>query len=82
MLVMIDEQNPERSWTQVYTDGSTTNAVENGGVGPPPPNGCPEGVHFPTGKHCTNHAADIEALIPVANIISTREEKCLHVVLI
>ncbi|XP_041371496.1 uncharacterized protein LOC121385027 [Gigantopelta aegis] len=39
-----------------------------------------EEAHFPTGKHCTNYAAEVEALIHAANIISTREENCSRVV--
>ena len=31
-LDMIDEQHPDTSWTQVYTDGSGTNAVEKEGL--------------------------------------------------
>ncbi|XP_041350841.1 uncharacterized protein LOC121369832 [Gigantopelta aegis] len=79
---MIDELYPKTSWTQVYTDGSATNAVENGGAGIyiMDPSGYREEAPFPTGKHCTNYAAEVEALIHAAHIISTREENCSHVV--
>ena len=62
-LAMIDEQYPEISWTQVYTDGSARNAVENGGAGIHimDPSGYREEAHFHTGKHCTNYAAEVEA---------------------
>ena len=75
---MIDEQYPDTSWTQVYTDGSATNAVENGGAGVyiMDPNGYREEAHFPTGKHCANYAAEVEALIHAANTISTSEVNC------
>ena len=32
-LAMIDEQYPSEAWIHVYTDGSATNAVKNGGAG-------------------------------------------------
>ena len=59
--------------TGVYTDGSATNAVENGAAGIyiMDPSGYREEAHFPTGKHCTNYAA---------NTISTSEANCSHVV--
>ncbi|XP_041364101.1 uncharacterized protein LOC121379523 [Gigantopelta aegis] len=44
------------------------------------PSGYREEAHFPTGKYCTNYAAEVEALIHAARIISTREENCSHVV--
>ncbi|XP_041369908.1 uncharacterized protein LOC121383877 [Gigantopelta aegis] len=74
--------NPETSWTQVYTDGSATNAVENRGAGIyiMDPSGYREEAHFSTAKHCTNYAAEVVATIHAAHIISTREEKCSHVV--
>ncbi|XP_041357542.1 uncharacterized protein LOC121374506 [Gigantopelta aegis] len=79
---MIDEQYPETSWAQVYTDGSATNALENGGAGIyiMDPSSYREEAHFLTGKHCTNYAAEVEALIHAAHIISTTEENCSHVV--
>jgi len=39
-----------------------------------------EEVHFPTGKHGTNYAAEVDILIYAAHIISTREENCSHVI--
>ncbi|XP_041375231.1 uncharacterized protein LOC121388082 [Gigantopelta aegis] len=44
------------------------------------PNGYREEAHLSTGKHCTNYAAEVEALIHAAHIISTRQENCSHVV--
>ncbi|XP_041369488.1 uncharacterized protein LOC121383481 [Gigantopelta aegis] len=67
---------------KIYTDGSATNAVENGwaGIYIMDPSDYREEAHFPTGKHCTNYAAEVEALIHAAHIISTREENCSHVI--
>ena len=60
----IEESYPDLAWNQIYTDGSATNAVSNGGAG----------VFFkdinnqitkeaiPTGKHCNNYKAEVEAL--------------------
>jgi len=31
-MAMIYQQYPEESWIHVYTDGSSTNAVTNGGA--------------------------------------------------
>ena len=68
---MIDEKYPQESWIHVYTDGSATNAVENGGEGIL--------VHFPggetaeasaaTGKHCTNYHAEASTLMHAATMM-------------
>ena len=39
-----------------------------------------ETEYFPTWKHCTDYAAEIETLIRAVHVISTREENCSHVV--
>ena len=44
------------------------------------PSGYREEAHFPTGKHCTNYAAEVEALIHSANMISTSEANFSRVV--
>ena len=74
-LAMIADRYPEEAWTHVYTDGSATNAVANGGAG----------IHVtfsdgetldcstPTGKHCTNYRAKAEALMQAASIVHGKD---------
>ena len=70
-LAMITERYPQEAWIHVFTDGSATNAVTNGGAGIL--------VHFPggqkvsasmaVGKHCSNYRAETEALIQAASTV-------------
>ena len=78
---MIDEKYPQESRIHVYTDGSASNAVENGGEGIL--------VHFPggetaeasaaTGKHCTTYHAEASTLMHAATMIQTDENNCTQV---
>ena len=68
---MIDEQYPAESWIHLDTDGSATNAVADGGAGVyiNSPGGPTITAGTPTGKHCTNYAAEVEALIQAAALV-------------
>ena len=79
---MLEERYPEESWIQVYTDGSATDAVKCGGAGVhiQYPNGERQAEAIPTGLHCTNYKAEVEALKHAANIISTRVDNSSQVV--
>ena len=60
---MIDEKYPQEAWTHIYTDGSATDATLNGGAGiliqyPE----SKKTLAVPTGIHCSNYKAEIEAL--------------------
>ena len=76
-LSTIDEQYPESSWIQVYTDGSATEAVRNGGAGVfiQYPNGQQQTADIPTGKQCSNYTAEVEALTQAANFIRSSEDQ-------
>ena len=81
-LAMIAERYPQEAWIHVFTDGSATNAVTNGGTGIL--------VHFPggqkvsasmaVGKHCSNYRAETEALIQAAYIVQASNHDCKQVV--
>ena len=81
-LAMIAESFPQEAWIHVFTDGSATNAVTNGGAGIL--------VHFPggqkisasvtVGRHCSNYRAETEALIQAASIVQDSDQDCKQVV--
>ena len=70
-LEMIEEKYPQEAWTHVYTDGSATNAIYNGGAGVFArfADGTTRSDAIPTGKNCTNYRAEIEALVHAARIL-------------
>ena len=71
-LEMIQDRFPQEAWTHVYTDGSASYAVRNGGAGVyiQYQHGNSKSIAEPTGEHCTNYKAEVEALIIAANEIS------------
>ena len=79
---MIAERYPQEAWIHVFTDGSATNAVTNGGAGIL--------VHFPggqkvsasmaVGRHCSNYRAETEALIQAASTVQASDQDCKQVV--
>ena len=81
-LAMTAERYPQEAWIHVFTDGSATNAVTNGGAGIP--------VHFPgeqkasasmaVGKHCPSYRAETEALIQATSIVQASDHDCKQVV--
>jgi ribonuclease HI len=73
-MAMLDETYPHEAWIRVYTDGSATDAIQNGGAGVfiQYPDGQWQAEAVPTGHHCTNYRAEIEALVLAANIISSK----------
>ena len=81
-LAMIAERYPQEAWIHVFTDGSATNAVTNGGAGIL--------VHFPggqkvsasvaVGRHSSNYHAETEALIQAASIVQVSDHDCKQVV--
>ena len=77
-LAHIDESYPDLAWNQIYTDGSATNAVSNGGAGVvfKDINDQITKEAIPTGKHCNNYKAEVEALklaVRMARNSSTEE---------
>ena len=81
-LAMIAEQYPEESWVHVYTDGSATNAVADGGAGVyiKSPGGHIVREGIPTGKHCTNYAAELQALMHAATLARELQKDHFQVV--
>ena len=63
-LSHIDDFYPQATWIHVYTDGSATNAVQDGGAGSLiyRPNGETLEAASATGKYCTNYDAEVKAL--------------------
>ena len=55
---------PQEAWIQAYTDGSATMAVADGGAGVFIlfPDGMTDSQSIPTGIHCTNYKAEVQAL--------------------
>ena len=70
-MQMIEDKYPKEAWTHVFTDGSACNAVKNGGAGAyiQYTGGESKTVSEPTGVHCTNYKAEIEALTIAAQVI-------------
>ncbi|KAK7101730.1 hypothetical protein V1264_020067 [Littorina saxatilis] len=73
-LAMLNERYPQEAWMRVFTDGSATDAVKRGGAGVyiQHPSGEWQAEAIPTGLHCTNYRAEVEALIHAANTISSK----------
>ena len=63
-LSHIDDFYPQATWIHVYTDGSTTDTVQDGGAGSLIylPNGKTLKTASATGKYCTNYDAEVKAL--------------------
>ena len=81
-LAWIDEQYPSESWIHVYTDGSATNAIKDGGAGVliKYPDNERHTTAIPTGKTCSNYVAEVEALKHAAKIVEDSENMCPQVV--
>jgi len=81
-LAMLEERYPQEAWIRVYTDGSATDAIQRGGAGVyiQFPDGQWQAAAVPTGLHCTNYKAEVEALIHAANIISGKTDPDSQVV--
>ena len=65
---------PSESWIRIYTDGSSENAVKNGGAGIfiQYPEGNEDRISTPTGLFSTNYKAESVALEKAATHISQR----------
>ena len=63
-LSHIDEFYPQDTWIHVYTDGSATDTVQDGGVGSLIylTNGQTLEAASDTGKYCTNYDAEVKAI--------------------
>lgn len=72
-LEYLQTQYPKESWTQIYTDGSTDEAVRNEGVYIQYPGGGEERMCLATGLYSTNFKAEVEALKLAANHIGANQ---------
>ena len=81
-LAMIDDIYPREAWIHVYTDGSATNAVMNGGAGVLicTPEGERQELGAPTGKHCSNYSAEVQALMTATERVAETTSECRQVV--
>ena len=72
-LEYIDTVYPQETWTQVYTDGSSENAVRNGGGGIHIryPNGLVTDTSIATGKYSTNYRAESCAILHAAKTLNS-----------
>ncbi|XP_052271916.1 ribonuclease H1-like [Dreissena polymorpha] len=79
---MTNEDFRSDLWTHVYTDGSATRAVEDGGAGIHIryPSGRNETHFMATGKRCSNYKAETEALMKAASMIDNSPEDTTSVV--
>ena len=70
-LAMLEDRYPQEAWTRVFTDGSATGAIKNGGAGVyvRSPDGSTQTKAIPTGINCTNYRAEVEALIHAATMM-------------
>ena len=70
-LSYIDDFYPQDTWIRIYTDGSATDAIQDGGAGSIIylPDGDTIESATATGKQCTNYAAEVKALSQGAQAI-------------
>ncbi|XP_048778819.2 uncharacterized protein LOC125682098 [Ostrea edulis] len=73
-MTMLEEQYPSEFWIRVFTDGSATNAIKNGGAGIyiQYPNGERQSEAIPTGLHCSNYKAEEKAISHAAHTITDK----------
>ena len=81
-LAMTAERYPQEARIHVFTDGSATNAVTNGGAGTLAhlPGGQNVSASSAVGKRCSNYRAEIEALIQAASLVQASDHDCKQVV--
>ena len=70
-LSYIDDLYPQDTWIRIYTDGSATDAIQDGGAASIIylPDGDTIESATATGKHCTNYTAEVKALSQGAQAI-------------
>ena len=81
---MIEDRYPPEAWVQVYTDGSATNAVYDGGAGVmiTTPEGRKIESGIPTGLHCTNYTAEKQAIMHALDKLDESLTECSQVVIL
>ncbi|KAK7097114.1 hypothetical protein V1264_004138 [Littorina saxatilis] len=81
---MIQDRYPHCTWTHVYTDGSSENAVRNGGSGVyiRRPNGTTTSLSVPAGDLSSNYRAELHALITAAEHAAGEDRSRQNIVLL
>ncbi|RUS90555.1 hypothetical protein EGW08_001732 [Elysia chlorotica] len=81
-MATIEDLNPVEAWTRIYTDGSATNAIQNGGAGIyiQYPNAEKDTISIPTGIHCSNYEAEACAIIEAATHLAEKTPQTNQVV--
>ena len=81
-LAMTAERYPQEAWIHVFTNGSATDVVSNGGAGilVHSPGGQKVSASVAVGRHCSNYHAETEALIQAASIVQASDHDCKQVV--
>ena len=81
-LSYIDELYPQEAWIHVYTDGSATDAIRDGGAGSIIylQGGQQIENSAATGKHCTNYGAEVKVLEQGAKAINDLTDQTTDVV--
>ena len=81
---MMEERYPSESWIHIYTDGSAKDAIKCGGAGVHIiyPNGETLDEAIPTGEHCSNYKAEVEAIIHAAHTIKNGVDEITQVVIL
>ena len=71
----IEKYYPKQEWVRLYTDGSASDAIKNGGGGVFTEwlDGSTTSDAFPTGATCSNYKAEAEALIVALNLIKSTQ---------
>ncbi|XP_045210549.2 ribonuclease H-like [Mercenaria mercenaria] len=80
---MIQDTYPSETWTHVFTDGSASAAIKGGGAGIfiLYTSGRSETNSIPTGRHCTNYRAEVEAIKQAIKLIEESPESCPNVII-
>ncbi|RUS81811.1 hypothetical protein EGW08_010448 [Elysia chlorotica] len=81
-MATIEDLYPVEAWTRIYTDGSATNAIQNGGAGIyiQYPNAEKDTISIPTGIHCSNYEAEACAIIEAATHLAEKTPQTNQVV--
>ncbi|GFR77267.1 reverse transcriptase [Elysia marginata] len=80
----LDKKYPIKEWIRIYTDGSATDAVRNGGGGvyATLPYGTTLERSFACGMRCTNYKAETEAIKEALNMVNDKISKASKVVIL
>ncbi|GFR78152.1 reverse transcriptase [Elysia marginata] len=80
----LDRKYPTGEWIRIYTDGSATDAVRNGGGGvyATLPDGTTLERSFACGRRCTNYKAETEAIKEGLNMVNNKISKTSKVVIL